>query len=225
MNQPAPTATESLNEEMARLKQEFLSGLPDEIKQTLMQAAQELAASGLAERAVNLGAQAPDFELPNVHGTPVRLSAQLTRGPVVLSFYRGGWCPYCNLELTALQRHLPEIHALGASLVAVSPQTPDHSLSTVEQHRLEFEVLSDVGDRIAHEYGLVFTVPERLRPIYREWGIDVPAWNGDDSYELPITATYVVDTDGVVRAAHINPDYTRRMEPEHIIVTLRVLAG
>ena len=225
MSHPAPTPTDSLNEEMDRLKREFLSGVPEDIKQTLMQAAQELAASGLAERAVNVGTRAPDFELPNVHGTPVRLSAQLARGPVVLSFYRGGWCPFCNLELAALQRRLPEIKALGAALIAVAPQTPDHSLSTAEKHALEFEVLSDVGDRVAHDYGLVFQVAEALRPIYRSWEIDLPAWNGDESWELPAPATYVLDRDGVVRAAHVDTDYTQRMEPLEILAALRALAA
>ncbi len=224
MNQPAATAAESLNEEMARLKQEFLSGVPEDIKQTLMQTARELAASGLAEQAVTVGAQAPDFELPNVHGEPVRLSDRLARGPVVLSFYRGGWCPFCNLELAALQRHLPGIKALGATLIAVAPQTPDRSLSTAEKHALEFEVLSDVGDRVARDYGLVFQVAKALRPIYRSWEINLPAWNGDESWELPVPATYVLDRDGVVRTARVDTDYTQRMEPAEIIAALRALA-
>lgn len=225
MNQPAPITEESLNAEMDRRKREFLAGVPEDVRLTLMQAAQQLADTGIAERAVNVGTQAPDFELPDVKGQPVRLSERLARGPVVLSFYRGGWCPYCNLELAALQRRLPEIEGLGAALIAVSPQTPDQSLSTAERHALRFDVLSDVGDRTARAYGLVFQVPESLRPIYQGWGIDLPVWNGDESWELPIPATYVIDRDATIRAAHVDTDYTRRMEPEAILAALHALAG
>ncbi|HQU17412.1 MAG: alkyl hydroperoxide reductase [Chromatiales bacterium 21-64-14] len=213
--------TTALAAEMNQVKQQFLAGLPDAVKQTMMQAAQKLAASGVGERAVNTGRPAPDFALPNLRGASIRLSRQWTRGPVVLSFYRGGWCPFCNLELAALQRHLPDIRSLGAALVAVSPETPDHSLSTAQKHGLEFEVLSDVGDQAARAYGLVFVLPEALRALYQEWGIDLPAWNGDDSFELPIPATYVIDTGGMVRAAHVSMDYTTRMEPTAILAALR----
>lgn len=161
--------------------------------------------------------------MPNATGQIVSLAEVLTRGPVVLSFYRGGWCPYCNLELQALQRHLPEIREMGASLLAVSPQTPDNSLSTAEKHQLQFDVLSDQGDQVARTYGLVFTVPPELHSIYRQWGIDIPAWNGDESWELPLPATYVIDRGGIIRSAFVNLDYTQRMEPADILRELRAL--
>jgi peroxiredoxin len=144
----------------------------------------------------------------------------LNNGPVVLSFYRGGWCPFCSLELQALQGILPEIRARGASLISVSPEKPDNSLSTAEKYNLEFEVLSDQANRTAREYGLLFTVHEEMRPLYLEWGFDVPVCNGDDSWELPVPATYIIDTNGVVRAAFIDKDYTKRMEPDDIIAAL-----
>jgi peroxiredoxin len=161
--------------------------------------------------------------LPNITGDPVSLYEVLNSGPVVLSFYRGGWCPFCNLELQALQAQLSEFRALGANLIGISPETPDTSLSAIDKHQLEFEVLSDIGNITARQYGLLFTVYEEMRPLYLKWGLDVPASNGDDSWELPVPATYVIDTDSVVRAAHADKDYTRRMEPAQILATLREL--
>ncbi|UCE88095.1 MAG: AhpC/TSA family protein, partial [Pseudomonadota bacterium] len=180
--------------------------------------------SDLGNNAVKVGNLAPDFTLPNVHGQAISLHGALQKGPVVLNFYRGGWCPFCNLEFRALQQILPEIQALSAQLIGVSPETPDTSLSTVEKHSLQFEVLSDVGNRVVRQYGLVMTVFEELRPLYLQWGLDIPQANGDDSWELPIPATYVIDRDARVTAAHVNRDYTKRMEPADIVAALRTLA-
>ena len=201
----------------------FMAGLPEADAQVVGDSFAKLHASSIADNAITTGDPVPDFELPNARGGTVRLHQALDNGPVVLSFYRGGWCPFCNLELQALQARLPEIQALGASLIAVSPELPDQSLSTAEKHGLGFEVLSDVGNRTARAFGLVFTLFEEMRPLYLKWGLDVPASNGDDSWELPVPATYVIDTGGTVRAAHVDKDYTRRMEPEQIVAALRKL--
>jgi peroxiredoxin len=122
-----------------------------------------------------------------------------------------------------LQRTLPEIEALGAQLVTVSPQLPDNSLSTAEKLDLTFEVLSDVGNRVAREFGLVFTLPEEMRSIYQDFGIDLPTANGDESFELPMPATYVIDKSGIVRLAFVDIDYTRRLDPDDIIDALKKL--
>ncbi len=122
-----------------------------------------------------------------------------------------------------MQRTLPEIEALGAQLVTVSPQLPDNSLSTAEKLDLTFEVLSDVGNRVAREFGLVFTLPEEMRSIYQDFGIDLSAANGDESFELPMPATYVIDKSGIVRLAFVDIDYTRRLDPEDIIASLKKL--
>ena len=222
MSQPAnhlefPT----LSEELSAQREMFLAQATAGIKTTMADAMDELVRAGVAERAVRIGQPAPAFTLPNAMGREVSLHATLGRGPVVLSFYRGGWCPYCNVELRALQGELPRIRASGAQLIAVSPQTPDHSLNTAAKHNLSFEVLSDLGNRIARAYGLVFTLPEALRPLYRSWGIDLREWNGDDSHELPVPATYVIDQEGMVRAAYVNVDYTQRLEPADILAALR----
>lgn len=213
----------SLTDTLAQQQADIVAQLPQDVRDSMSTATAELAASGILEAATSTGATAPDFTLPNATGTPVQLSQLLSQGPVVLSFYRGQWCPYCNLELRALQQALPDISAAGATLVAVSPQTPDNSLSTVEKNELTFEVLSDVGNRVARDYGLVFQLPENLRPIYAGFGIDVPAHNGDETFELPVAATYVIATDGTIAHAFVDADYTKRLDPADIAAALQAL--
>ena len=166
-----------------------------------------MAALGLAERAIGVGAIAPEFSLGDSHGQRLTLSALLVHGPVVLSFYRGGWCPYCNLELRALQARLAEFTAAGAMLVAISPQAPDASLSTQEKAQLTFLVLSDPGSEVARTYGLVYTVDSQMQDVFRGLGNDLREVNGSDVWELPIPATYVIGADGTVAYAYVDPDY------------------
>jgi peroxiredoxin len=213
----------SLADRLGETVQNFISSLPDEDAQITGGSFEKLAASDTAENAVAVGDTVPNFTLPNVNGDPVTLYDVLSDGPVVLNFYRGGWCPFCNLELQALQARMSEIRALGATLIGISPETPDNSLSAIEKHQLEFEVLSDIGNQTARKFGLLFTVYEEMRPLYLKWGLDVPAVNGDDSWELPVPATYVIDRNAVVRAAHVDKDYTRRMEPDDVLVALRAI--
>jgi peroxiredoxin len=212
--------TDSLNEQTQATLADFLGGLPADQQSTVAQAFQDLMASDTAAQAKQSGDRAPDFALPNVRGGTLRLHDLCAEGPVVLSFYRGSWCPFCNLELNALQRRLPDIRSRGARLVAVSPELPDASLSHAQKLHLEFDVLSDVGNGVAGEYGLIMTVPAELRPLYREWGIDLSAANGDTTHQLPVPATYVIDRSGTIRAACVDKDYTRRMEPDAIIEAL-----
>ncbi|MCC7412746.1 MAG: AhpC/TSA family protein [Gammaproteobacteria bacterium] len=197
--------------------------MPAEIRAKMARADEALAASGLPARSLREGRTVPDFTLPNARGEDVSLAALLARGPVVLSFYRGGWCPYCNLELRALQNVLGEIETLGASLVAISPEQPDQSLSTAGKNALAFEVLSDAGNRVARDFGLVFELAEELRPVFAKFGIDLAARNGDDSFELPVPATYVIDRGGVVRYAFVDTDYRKRAEPLDILTSLQSL--
>lgn len=186
----------------------------------MQQATQALEQSGIADQALSVGETIPDVTLPNATGDRIALSQLLAQGPLVISFYRGGWCPYCNLELRALQQALPDIEALGAQLVAISPETPDSSLSTQEKNALSFQVLSDQGNQVANAFGLVFTLPQSLRPLYDGFGIDIPAHNGDTTFQLPLPATYVVDSDGIILHAFVQADYTQRMDPQDIITAL-----
>ena len=213
----------SLTQDLANLAAQITAQMPDDVKAKMADAAKDLANSGMTDKVLTEGDSIPSFSLPNATGQSISIQDLLKSGPVVISFYRGGWCPYCNLELRALQEALPEIQARGANLVAISPQTPDNSLSTAEKHHLSFEVLSDVGNQVARQFGLVFTVPETLRPIYQSFGIDLPAYNGDENFELPIPATYIVDTTGKIVHAFVNVDYQKRQDPEGIITVLENL--
>ena len=183
----------------------------------------EVAACGIAGMAIRVGDQAPSFTLPDANGSEVTLADLLAVGPVVVSFYRGAWCPYCNLELRALQAVLSDITAGGASLVAISPQTPDESLSTTEKADLHFNVLSDVGSDVSRRYGLVYTVDATMRDVLTGFGNDLTKINGTDTWELPIPATYVIATDGTVAYAFIDPDYRHRAEPADVVAAVRAL--
>lgn len=197
--------------------------VPSETLATIGQATETLSRSGITERSLKVGDAVPNFTLPNASGHPIQIHTLLAQGAVVISFYRGQWCPFCSLELAALQKVLPEIRALNASLVAISPQTPDNTLSTVEKNNLEFEVLSDAGNQVAKQFGIVYQLSEDMRQVQEGFGVNLPESNGDASYELPISATYVVGTDGRIVYAFTDPDFTRRLEPSEILAALKHL--
>ncbi|MEM7107568.1 MAG: peroxiredoxin-like family protein [Bacteroidota bacterium] len=181
----------------------------------------ELQKAQLAAQAFKTGKTIPSFELPNVHGDKISSEDLLKCGPLVISFYRGGWCPYYNMELRALQSVLDQIKAAGAQLVAIYPETPDHSLSTYEKNKLSFQVLSDIDNRYARQLGLVFQLPRNLREVYRSFHIDVTRHNGNTNYELPMPATYVVAESGKVIFDFVSEDYTYRLEPKEVGTTLQ----
>ena len=210
----------SLAEQTSKLTEDFINSQSAENQAIIQNAFTIINAADFGANALREGDDAKNFQLPNAKGGQTELSDLLAQGPVVISFYRGGWCPYCNLEFKALNDSLPTLKKLGASLVGISPELPDNSMSTAQKHALEFEILSDVGNVTARDYGIVMDVPETMRPLYLEWGLDVPTANGDDSWELPIPATYVIDGNGKIVLAHINKNYTVRLEPSEIIKAL-----
>ena len=215
----------TLTEQLQDFRAEFMAKVPAEIRTAMENADLDLAATNIINNAIKAGDTAPDFRLKNVNGEWLRLSEQLKKGPVVLSFYRGGWCPYCNLELRALQAVLPQIQQLGASLLAVSPQTPDESLSTAEKNALGFAVLSDTQSEIAMKYGIAFDLATELRPIYTQFNHALPVMNGDESWRLPIPASYVIKQDGSVALAFIDVDYRNRLEPAEIVKALQAIGS
>ncbi|WP_328742538.1 AhpC/TSA family protein [Streptomyces caniferus] len=197
--------------------------LPAAARAVMERAGRDLAASGQAERALQPGDAAPRFSLPTATGGTVALDSLLSEGPVVLTFYRGAWCPYCNLALRALQQHHAEITARGARLVAISPQIPDESLTLTEKHALAFDVLSDLGSGTAKQYGLSFDLPDDLAAVYDSFGFDLQRVNGGHPRTLPLPATYVIDPDATIRWAFLDTDYTARAEPSDILAALDVL--
>ena len=215
----------SLQEKLDDRKAAFAERATDEQKQVFSDAIDEVRRSGLLDSAISEGDRAPMFVLPDADGDSVSLAGLLENGPVVVSWYRGGWCPYCSLELAALRDALPAINDAGATLVAISPEPPDSAASTVARGGLPFIVLSDIGNDVAHEYGIVFTLAEPAQPMYEQAGLNLPEWNATGTWELPLAATYIIDTDGTVRYAFLDPDYRNRAEPSKIVHILRQLQG
>lgn len=203
---------------------EFKAGFKQRVapaRVTMMETATaSLKASGIENTALRVGDHAPDLTLPDALGHSVRLSQYWSRGPLVLVFYRGGWCPYCNLELRAWQQQLDVLHGRNASLVAISPQTPDNSLSTAEKNQLAFPVLSDSSLEAEQAFGVAFTLPPELAALYSSVGNDLPLLNGNGLWVLPVPATYVIDRDGCIAYAHVEADYRERAEPSDVIAIL-----
>lgn len=184
-------------------------------------ATSQLRATGIETTALQIGAALPALTLPDAMGQPVGLQELNAAGPLVIVFYRGGWCPYCNLELREWQRLLPQLRERGATLVAISPQTPDNSLSTAEKNELAFPVLSDSSLAAARAFGIAFTMNLELVALYSQIGNDLPTVNGNGQWVLPLPATYLIDRNGVVVYAHVKADYRLRAEPQDVIDRLR----
>src|SRR5262245_5479127 len=215
------TPSTSLTEATVDLRAGLLSQIGDETLSTYDRDAEAMGAGDMFNGAAGVGDRAPVFRLPDAGGGEVALDDLLDDGPVVLVFYRGAWCPYCNLQLAAFQRALADIRATGATLVAVSPQTPDQSLTLAEQKALEYPVLSDAGNAVASKYGLVFTQSEAVTSTSRQLGIELADFNGDDSNALPAASTFVIGEDGVIRFASVSGDYRWRVGPEEVLAALR----
>ena len=190
-------------------------------KVAIMQGAtQALAQEFKNRRALRSDDEAPDFVLQNTDVQQISLYNKLNQGAVILCFYLGSWCPYCNLELRAYQELLPKIKALGASVLAISPQTLDASRKTALKNALSFDILSDAGCQIARDYGIVFEIPDPLKLLYTELGHALPDYNGTEDWLLPVPATFIIDRRHHIALAHIDVDYTKRYEPADAIAIL-----
>jgi peroxiredoxin len=215
----------TLQDRLDAFKADFISGklgfkpTPERLA-AMRRATDELIASGQARRAKKAGDTAPDFTLNDPEGKPVSSGELLTRGPLVVSFYRGVWCPYCNLELQSLQAALADITARGASLVAISPQTAANSRKSQRNNKLAFPILSDVRSEVANAFGIRFKLPDYLADVYKEFGNNLPLVNDDPSWVLPMPARYVIGTDGIIAYSEVNPDYTQRPDPSELLPVL-----
>jgi len=209
--------TRSLREQFAERKELVAKYVPEEIQAIHARVIAELQQQGIAESALPAGAKAPAFELTDHNGKLVSSTELLTKGRVIICFFRGRWCPFCVGQLEAMNLVMPEIQAAGASLIAISPQTVQQSFFMADQHKLRFPLLSDVGNDVARQFGLVYRVPEFQQSVYRRAFINLPLANGDESWELPIPATYITERDGTVLYSSSNPDYTQRPEPQDIL--------
>jgi peroxiredoxin len=215
----------ALQDRLDALKADFEAGRfplkPSKAALEIMhRATAELIETGQAQRAKKAGDFAPQFTLRDSEGNDVSSRERLAKGPLVVSFYRGVWCPYCNLELQALQAALPDITARGASLVAISPQTAPNSRKSQRENKLSFPILSDTRSEVADAFGIRFALPDELIGLYKSFKNDLPAFNDDSSWVLPMPARYVIGTDGVIAYAEINPDYTQRPDPSDLLPVL-----
>lgn len=211
------TDARSLREIFAERKQLIAKYVPPEAQAMHAQTVAELKARHIAENVLPMGATTPAFELPDHNGKPVSSSDLLSKGRLVVCFIRGRWCPFCVCQVEAMNLVLPQIEQAGASLVAISPQTVKQSFFMHHQHKLRFPLLSDAGNRIARKFGLTYRVPAPQEAVYRRAFVNLPFTNGDDTWELPIPATYILDHDGTVLYASANEDYTERPEPAEIL--------
>jgi peroxiredoxin len=213
----------SLQDNLDAFKADFEGQAPAGAVAVFHKATAELVASGLAVRALKRGDRAPAFKLPDADGMLFDSAELLARGPLILTFYRGVWCPYCNLELQAIEAAAERMRASGASLLAISPQTRANSRKSQEQNRLSFPILSDHGGLLAAAFGLRFRLPQDLIEVYSGFGVDLAVVNGEGSWTLPMPARYVIAPDGVIAYAEVNPDYTRRPDPTELLPTLAAL--
>lgn len=189
----------------------------------MLAATQKLVARKIVDHALSIGDKIPLFNLPNALNSQIEIGELLKNGPIILTFYRGSWCPYCNLELRAYQQRLAEITSKGAQVIAISPELPDSSLSNVQKNALDFQVLSDIGNQVARQFGLVFKLPDELAQVYTQLNSDITKYNGDDSWELPLAATYVINKDAKITYAYVSADYLERAEPNDVIAQLNNL--
>jgi len=212
----------SLMQEIENYKKETFPKVSKDITETLVKATDEMVKAGLDKQALKTGDKIPIFELKNIHGETMSSKDVLQKGPMVMSFYRGGWCPFCSMELRALQKAQDAIQANRATLLAISPELPEVSLKTVQKDNLSFQVLCDTNNQVARSFGLVYELMKELANLYiLAFDLNLTKINGTDKFELPIPATYVVDRTGVIRHSYIDVDYTRRMEPADVVQALK----
>jgi peroxiredoxin len=212
----------TLQEALEEKKSAWVETASQEKKRIYNEGIEDIIHKGILEQSKQIGDKAPDFTLTNATAKTINLYDYLEQGPVILTWYRGGWCPYCNLTLKHMQEALPGFKSTGANLLALTPELPDKSLSTKEKHDLKFEVLSDVGNEVADAYGVVFTLTPEVAESYQN-AFDLHAYNGDVSNQLPLAATYIIDQDGIIKYAFLDPDYRNRAEPEEILEVLEKL--
>ena len=212
-----------LTDEIARLQKTLTADLTQHALQVLKHECKVSPNSIAGKNSPKAGEYFPAFILPNAYGQLINSRDLLSQGPLVISFFKGQWHPYCNLELRAFQHFLPEIKSRNAQLTAITPMLPSHCMEIQESAKLDYEVLSDVGNRLARELDLTYRLADEVIDVYLEAGYDLSAINGDDSWQLPVPATYLIESSGKIALAHIDTDDSKRLDPTAIIAVLSAI--
>jgi peroxiredoxin len=211
----------TLSDQLTLMQKQSSEKIPPEVAKVMKEATDKLRSEQLAEKALKKGQKMPDFTLPDAKGKNVNLKTLLKKGPVIVTFYRGSWCPYCNAQLSNYQQHLADVKAKGATLVAITPEKPDLVALMEDKKKLEFPILTDKDNVLAKKFGLVFAVTPELKQIYTKFGIDLEKSQGNADWRLPIPATYVVGKDGKIIFSHVDPDYTKRADIETVLSAIK----
>ena len=211
---------DALTQNIEQLNKELFSQLPQGVLEAFGRSIEDLKTRNIEEKSIQVGQRFPEFSLPNALGKPINSKEMLKHGKMVLAFYRGSWCPYCNLELKALQDNLHRIQEKNAVLAAISPQSPDHSLTMVEKLDLKFEVLTDVNNDFAEELGIAFQLQDFVLPHYQDLGINLPDFNRNEDHTLPVPAVFVINENGQIAYRFLDVNYMNRMDMEELIQAL-----
>ena len=211
----------TLQDSLDKLKEKIEGRMPSQNVAIMHQATADLKASGIGAQVLKAGEKAPDFKLVNHKGEEVDSKELIEKGPLVITFYRGVWCPYCNTDLAYLKRIKSEIDQAGATLLCVSPQQPEFNQQIVETQKLNFDLLTDPNNEIAAQFGLRWVMVDPLRSLYKnQFRIELPTYNGDDSWSLPVPARFIIDKDGIIGYAEYSVDYTKRPNPDVLLEAL-----
>jgi peroxiredoxin len=207
----------NLKEELGAFAEQMSKNAPQEVLETMVAEIEKLAKSGIMDTTKNVGAKVSNFELMDSDGNLVSLKKLTQKGNVVISFNRGNWCPFCKIEFKHLQNSVNEIKSAGANLIVISPQLPEKSREIIAQNGFDYPILFDKGNKVAKDFGIAFILAEPLRPIHKAFDMNIPAHNGDESFGLPVPATYVVDSNNEILFASINPNWMERAEPKEYL--------
>ncbi|WP_053404534.1 peroxiredoxin-like family protein [Persicobacter sp. CCB-QB2] len=214
----------TFQEKLASLVERIEGKMPESYLEVMHGATQDLIDSGIQDKVLKVGDRAPEFVLEDQNGNKVSSREVLAKGPLVLTFYRGVWCPYCNTDLANIKKYVPEMQELGAAFFSVSPELPQMLDNIIKTHRLNFDILHDDRNALADQFGLKFYYPEDLKALYRDqFNIDLEVQQGNEEWALPMPARFVIDQSGIIRYAESEPDYRRRPDPDDLMEVLRKL--
>lgn len=212
----------TLQESLDKIKVRIESSLPKETVSIMHQATKDLENTGIGNSILKTGDKAPEFNLKNQDGVMVSSEELLKKGPLVITFYRGVWCPYCNTDLANLKRYTSQLEELNGTMVSISPQVPKYNKQIIDQQRLNFDLLSDTENKVAHAIGLRWEMVDPLRSLYNDkFKISLPNYNGDDSWTLPVPARFIIDKDGLIKYSEFSVDYTKRPNPGVLVEALK----